>query len=234
MRKTTPYMAAILFSIIATLLFFNAMSWYHFGDIPTKIVFARMIGFCGAIIVLSCTIVFFVMRKRARDGKVKFARGSRLTKKGKIILISVLAILALILLLLYFTFIGGFYASSDKVVGDYTGEAPIQELEQYEQWKIGGNKYGQPIFIDAKKAFDFFEDEFADVIDAAYDMYHVQHHLERLNKHNYHIYMSLIYQMPAETEEQHQRYGLVARFLDIYENSFKRWVFIPGIGWERI
>lgn len=234
MRKTTPYIVAILISIIATLLFFNAMSWYHFGDIPTKIVFARMIAFCIAISVFSCVIVFFVMRKRAKNGKSKAIERRKLTKKEKVILLSVLTGLALILLLLYFTFIGGFYASSDKVVGEYTGEASIQEFEQYEQWKIGGNKYGQPIFINAEKAFAYFEDEFADVIDVAYDMYHEQHHIERLNKHNYHIYMSLIYQMPAETEEQLQRYILVARFLDIYENSFKRWVFIPGIGWERI
>lgn len=99
---------------------------------------------------------------------------------------------------------------------------------------MGKNKYGQPIFVDYKKAFGFLEDEFGDVIDTAYNMYHVDYNLGRFSKSNYSAYMNLIYQMPTENEELHHRYVIVAKFLDIYENSLKRWIYIPGIGWDRI
>lgn len=127
-------------------------------------------------------------------------------------------------------FIGGFYAGSDKIVSEYTGTASIAEVEQYEQWKIGENKYGQPIFTDADKAYDFLEEEFTDVIDMAYDMYHEYYNFEKFNRQNYSVYKNLIYQIPTESEELHHRCVLVAKFLDVYENSFKRWVYVPELG----
>ena len=143
-------------------------------------------------------------------------------------------IIIIIVLGLYFTFIKGFYAWSDKVVGEYHGSASIEVFEGNEEWEIGENKYVQPIFVDYKKAMDFTKNEYADVIDKAYKMIHEDYKLEKLSNSNLKIYTNLIYKMPSENEEERQRNFTVAGFLDIYENSLKRWIYIPGIGWERI
>lgn len=155
-----------------------------------------------------------------------------LTKNRKIILILIL-ILALIFFAIYFSFIRGFYAESDKVVGEYHGNASIEKFAEYDEWKIGVNKYGQPIFVDYKKAMEFAKKEFSDVIDKAYELYNEEYNLGKLNDKNFGFYANLIYQMPAENEEQRKRNIKVAGFFDIYENSLKRWIYLYGIGWER-
>ncbi|HQB32100.1 MAG TPA: hypothetical protein PLI19_02095, partial [Erysipelotrichaceae bacterium] len=63
-------------------------------------------------------------------------------KKIKNIFIITGVIISLMLLSLYMVFIRGFYASSDKVVGPYTGSASIDEYLKYEEWQIGENQYG--------------------------------------------------------------------------------------------
>ncbi len=64
MKKTIPYIIVTLFSIIVTFLFFEAMSWYHFGDIPTPIVLFRLIGFCCVIIAILGLVVYVIAKNR--------------------------------------------------------------------------------------------------------------------------------------------------------------------------
>lgn len=156
-----------------------------------------------------------------------------MSKKRKVSLV-VLFVITTLLTLTYFVFIRGFYAESDKVVKEYTGRASIEKFIQYDAWKIGENKYGQPVFVDYKKALQFLQDEYQDVLDQAYDMYHKEYRLGKFNNSNCGLYMNLIYQMPAENEDLRQRNVLVAQFIDIYENSLKRWIYIPGFGWDRM
>ena len=73
-----------------------------------------------------------------------------------------------------------------------------------------------------------------DVLDKAYDIYHEEYKLGKFNDSNCGLYMNLIYQMPSENEDLRQRNVLVAQFIDIYENSLKRWIYIPGLGWNRV
>lgn len=156
-----------------------------------------------------------------------------MSKKRKVLL-TALFVVTIILILLYFIFVRGFYAESDKVVGEYTGSASIEKFIQYDAWKIGENKYGQPVFVDYKKGFEFLQDEYQDVLDQAYDMYHEEYKLGKIDNSNCGLYMNLIYHMPAENEDLRQRNVLVAQCIDIYENSLKRWIYIPGFGWDRI
>ena len=154
-------------------------------------------------------------------------------KKRKLLL-AVLFVVTILLIFSYFVFVRGFYAESDKVVGEYTNGSSIEKFIQYDAWQIGENKYGQPVFVDHKKALQFLQEEYQDVLDKAYDIYHEEYKLGKFNDSNCGLYMNLIYQMPSENEDLRQRNVLVAQFIDIYENSLKRWIYIPGLGWNRV
>ena len=45
MKKVVVYFGTIILSLIVTFVTFETLSWYHFGDIPTKIVAIRLIIF---------------------------------------------------------------------------------------------------------------------------------------------------------------------------------------------
>lgn len=154
-------------------------------------------------------------------------------KKRKLLLV-VLFVVTILLIFSYFIFVRGFYAESDKVVGEYTNRSSIEKFIQHDAWQIGENKYGQPVFVDHKKALQFLQEEYQDVLDKAYDIYHEEYKLGKFNNSNCGLYMNLIYQMPSENEDLRQRNVLVAQFIDIYENSLKRWIYIPGLGWNRV
>ena len=154
-------------------------------------------------------------------------------KKRKLLL-AVLFVVTILLIFSYFVFVRGFYAESDKVVGEDTNRSDMEKVIKYDAWQIGENKYGQPVFVDHKKALQFLQEEYQDVLDKAYDIYHEEYKLGKFNDSNCGLYMNLIYQMPSENEDLRQRNVLVAQFIDIYENSLKRWIYIPGLGWNRV
>ena len=41
----------------------------------------------------------------------------------------------------------GFYASSDKPIGDYSGPADFDFLGGKEIYHVAANKYGEPMFV---------------------------------------------------------------------------------------
>lgn len=155
-------------------------------------------------------------------------------KKIKNIFIITGVIISLMLLSLYMVFIRGFYASSDKVVGPYTGSASIDEYLEYEEWQIGENQYGQPVFVDPHKAFEFAKEQYAEAISLVYDSFNEEYQVGEFSESNYQLYKLLGWQIPAADEEIRKQGVKLTQFLDIYENSFKRWIYVPGIGWERI
>lgn len=64
MKKVVPYMLVAILSIIITFFLFEALSFYHFGDIPTTAVLVRLILFCVALFFLLSAIVYFFKRIR--------------------------------------------------------------------------------------------------------------------------------------------------------------------------
>ena len=64
MKKSILYVIGIIVSLIITFLLFESMSWYHFGDIPTKIVLIRLIGFFCALVGISISIIALIIKKR--------------------------------------------------------------------------------------------------------------------------------------------------------------------------
>ncbi|NLZ75113.1 MAG: hypothetical protein GX914_01260 [Erysipelotrichia bacterium] len=155
-------------------------------------------------------------------------------KKRKIILIFIMSIFSIALISYYMVFIRGFYAESDKVVGPYTGSAHVDDFKDVEQWQFGENKYGQIVFVDPDKAFDLAMEKYAEAINLIYDNYKEEYHLDKFSKKNYHIYMMLGWQLPTDDEQIRKQGVKLTQFLDVYENSFKRWIYVPGMGWERI
>lgn len=64
MKKAITVLVILLVSALITFVFFEAMSWYHFGDIPTKTVLIRLIAFFCVIAGLLIGITALVIRKK--------------------------------------------------------------------------------------------------------------------------------------------------------------------------
>lgn len=68
MKKFLIYVGTVILSIAVVLFIFDMLSWYHFGDIPTRVVLIRMIiCFCAIEGLLNCIIAFINKRKRIDD-----------------------------------------------------------------------------------------------------------------------------------------------------------------------
>lgn len=66
MRKILTILIPLLVSVLITFVFFEAMSWYHFGDIPTKVVLIRLIAFFCILSGILISIVILITKKRKR------------------------------------------------------------------------------------------------------------------------------------------------------------------------
>ena len=66
MKKNILYFIAVVLSLLITFVFFELMSWYHFGDIPTKVVLVRLIAFFLVIAGLLISIVAFINKKKIK------------------------------------------------------------------------------------------------------------------------------------------------------------------------
>ena len=66
MKKNILYFIAVVLSLLITFVFFELMSWYHFGDIPTKIVLVRLIAFFLVVAGLLISIVAFINKKKIK------------------------------------------------------------------------------------------------------------------------------------------------------------------------
>lgn len=59
--------ATVLVSLIVTFFIFENLSWYHFGDIPTKVVLIRLIAFFFASECLIIVIFDLLRKKKDND-----------------------------------------------------------------------------------------------------------------------------------------------------------------------
>lgn len=66
MKKNILYFIAVVLSLLITFVFFELMSWYHFGDIPTKVVLVRLIVFFLVVAGLLISIVAFINKKKIK------------------------------------------------------------------------------------------------------------------------------------------------------------------------
>lgn len=66
MKKNILYFIAVVLSLLITFVFFELMNWYHFGDIPTKVVLVRLIAFFLVVAGLLISIVAFINKKKIK------------------------------------------------------------------------------------------------------------------------------------------------------------------------
>ena len=66
MKKNILYFIAVVLSLLITFVFFELMSWYHFGYIPTKVVLVRLIAFFLVVAGLLISIVAFINKKKIK------------------------------------------------------------------------------------------------------------------------------------------------------------------------
>lgn len=66
MKKNILYFIAVVLSLLITFVFFELLSWYHFGDIPTKVVLVRLIAFFLVVAGLLISIVAFINKKKIK------------------------------------------------------------------------------------------------------------------------------------------------------------------------
>ena len=66
MKKNILYFIAVVLSLLITFVFFELMSWYHFGDITTKVVLVRLIAFFLVVAGLLISIVAFINKKKIK------------------------------------------------------------------------------------------------------------------------------------------------------------------------
>ncbi len=137
------------------------------------------------------------------------------------------------LIFVYMAFIHGFYAASDRPVGPYTGPASLAYLPDLPCYKIAQNRYNQPIFEDPDAAFQQATKDYAHAIQLVYQQFHEAYRLDPFGKHTYQAYKSLGWQLTTDDEAIRKQGSDLTKFLDLYENSEKRW-FLTPYGWDRV
>lgn len=63
MKKLLLLLVSIIISIVITFVVFEFNSWYHFGDIPTKVVTDRLIIFFIIILIFVYLLIMFICNK---------------------------------------------------------------------------------------------------------------------------------------------------------------------------
>lgn len=69
MKKIVLILGCIILSSILTFTIFEMMSWYHFGDIPTKIVTIRLIITFGFFSIFTTIIATYQCSKKVKNNK---------------------------------------------------------------------------------------------------------------------------------------------------------------------
>ena len=181
--------------------------------------------------ILQVVVTLLFMRKLDPDNTLnKF----QLSKKTKTI--SIIAVLIVIMSFGYYI-VGsyGIYAKSDIIVAEYSGTANMSLYEGSEAWEFGQNQYGEPVFRDPRKAFDHARYKFSKVIEYIYrtEKEHDQY-IHAFDYNHFQYYKVFAWQVQTDDEEIRRQGVELTKFLDIYENSLKKWLWVWGMGFQRI
>ncbi len=60
MKKFLTILIIIIVALLITFFTFEQMSWYHFGDFPTKVVLIRLIIFFIIVLTILLGIAFLI------------------------------------------------------------------------------------------------------------------------------------------------------------------------------
>lgn len=60
MKKALITIGIVILSLLITFITFEALSWYHFGDIPTQVVLIRLIIFFIIVWAVLCGLIILI------------------------------------------------------------------------------------------------------------------------------------------------------------------------------
>lgn len=104
--------------------------------------------------------------------------------------------------------------------GNIRGDVNIKKYEDISSdFAIGANKYGWAVFKNPKKAWERLLKNY----DKGIELIRREYNLAPLNATNYNIYGAYGWQVTTGTDEEKKQASFVTQFMDIYENSFKRY-----------
>lgn len=109
--------------------------------------------------------------------------------------------------------------SQEYVVGQpgIKGHVDVQKyIDIHQDFDIGANKYGLPVFKNPERALSTFKELYSDAI----TLIQTEFYLDELTTESCQWYKIYGAQVQTGTQEERERANFVSRFLDIYENSF--------------
>jgi len=107
--------------------------------------------------------------------------------------------------------------SSSKVVDDYDTSQLNADFGDDEAYEIGANADGMPVFKNHQKALQQAQIDYKKGFAATAKVYN----LKPISQKNYKNYMTYAWQFETKDETVVQQGVMIAKFLDIYENSFE-------------
>ena len=107
--------------------------------------------------------------------------------------------------------------SSSKVVDDYDNSQLSADFGDDEAYEIGANADGMPVFKNHQKALQQAQIDYKEGFAATAK----EHDLKPISQKNYKNYMTYAWQLETKDETIVQQGVMIAKFLDIYENSFE-------------
>lgn len=109
--------------------------------------------------------------------------------------------------------------SQEYVVGQsgIKGNIDVQQyIDIHQNFDIGANKYGFPVFKAPEKALDTLKELYPDAI----TLIQTEFDLDELTTKTCQWYKIYGTQVKTGTQEEKEQANFIAKFLDIYENSF--------------
>ena len=139
----------------------------------------------------------------------------------KIEAVGVLSVLVIILICLILKLLALFPLYNQDLI--YTNECinnttATEFLKINPNFEIGLNKYGDMVFKNPENAFQTLKDKYKDGI----KLIKKEFKLPKLKRSNYQLYKTYGWQVSEGTLSEKAEAKFISRFLDIYENSFKR------------
>ncbi|MGE7115140.1 hypothetical protein [Lysinibacillus sp. NPDC047702] len=107
--------------------------------------------------------------------------------------------------------------SSSKVVDDFDNSQLSVDFDDDEAYEIEANAKGMPVFKNHKKALQQAQIDYKKGFAATAK----EHDLKPISQENYKDYMTYAWQLETKDETVVQQGVMIAKFLDIYENSFE-------------
>lgn len=145
-------------------------------------------------------------------------------KKRKTYLVCLTVFLTIILIFCVISIIKQAHKQSLKYSKEYVvGQPGIKgyvNVQTYinisQDFGIGANEYGFPVFKNPEKALSTFKELYYDTI----TLIQTEFNLDELTTQSCQLYKIYGAQVQTEMAEEKERADFVSQFLDIYENSF--------------